>query len=58
LDDNNNKPNPFLGTIEVVVSHARGHVNTQGLPMMVDHTRPFPNNSTIPLPQTTPHVIT
>jgi len=39
--------NPFLGTIKVVVSHALGHMDDRGLPLMEDHTRLFPNSSTI-----------
>jgi hypothetical protein len=58
-NNNNNEPNQFLGTIEVVISHARGHVDPQGLPLTVNHARPFPNNSAISYgPRITPHVIT
>jgi hypothetical protein len=62
LDDNNHEREESLGTIKVVVSHALGHVDNEGLPLMEDHTRLFPDHSTVPQgrfsPQITPHVIT
>jgi hypothetical protein len=61
-DNNNNEQNLSLDTIKVVVSHALGHMDNQSLPLMEDHTRLFPDNSTVPQrrfpPQITPHVIT
>jgi hypothetical protein len=60
--DGNNAHNDSLCTIKVVVSHALGHVDTHGLPLMKDHTRLFPDHSTVLQtrfpPQITPHVIT